>query len=223
VTARHVALVLAGVAAGVALTGGAVVLSRHGGGGTDQPPAAAAAKPTALSPQGLELVDLLKKGLDATYHARYQSAVADPRAQGTQMTMDVWRKGQLSRQEVAVQAKSTRTRSDTFQLPPRSVECTQAGDGPWACKPPSYATPGAAPEVKIEEALGRGAIDVRDETIGGLPTRCFTFPAGGDLSETCLMNDGVVARIVTPSSRFDLVALSGVVSDDDFTVPVAIP
>jgi hypothetical protein len=217
---HRLSLVLAGVVVGVALTATGVVVFRgdgHGGGQGRPKPTV----PTALSAEGRELVGLMQKSLDATYHARYQSAIADPRAQGTLMTMDVWRKGTLTRQEVAVQAQGSKSRSDTFQVPPNVVSCTQVGDSPWTCKPPTEVKPADPPEVKVKQELARGAITARDDTVAGVPARCFTFPAGGDVSETCLMSDGVVARMVTTSSRFELAAFSGAVPDEAFTAPTA--
>lgn len=216
---RPLALVVAGLVAGVALTGTGVVelLDRDGA----RPATATGKAGVALSAEGRELVGLLEKGLEATYHARYQSVLADPRAEGTRMTMDVWRRGALTRQEVAVQAQTTRTRTATFQLPPQTFQCSQVGDNPWSCKPPSDAKAITPPEAEIREELGRGAIKARDESIAGVPVRCFTFPAGGDLSETCLMKDGALARMTTASSRFDLVAFSSAVTDDAFVLPAA--
>jgi hypothetical protein len=218
-TRRGIALALAGVVTGGAIIAIGVLTLRHGHSGAQRGPSAPPVTPSALSSEGRELVDLMKKGLDATYHARYQSFLADPRAQGTQMTMDVWRKGERTRQEVAVQAQNAKTRSGTFELPPHLFQCSQVGDGQWTCQRPSEATAPASPEIKVNEELGRGAIAARGDTIGGVPVRCFTFPAGGDLSETCLMRDGVVARLVTPSSHFELMAFSPVVPDDVFTLP----
>jgi len=215
---RPLAIVLAGLVAGVALTGTGVVVFRQASGAR---PAMDKAR-GALSAEGQELVALLEKGLEATYHARYKSVLADPRAEGTEMTMEVWRRGALTRQEVAVQAPTTRTRSATFQLPPQTFQCNQIGDNPWSCKPPSDAKPITPPEDEIREELGRGAIKARDESMGGAPVRCFTFPSGGELTETCLMRDGAVARMTTASSRFDLVAFSRVVADDVFLLPAAV-
>ena len=215
---KRIGLVLAGVVLGVALTAAGVVVLRHDGGSGHSRPVGPT-KPAALSAEGREAIDLMQRGLDATYHARYQSAIADPRAQGTVMTMDVWRKGTLTRQELAVQAQSVKTRSDTFQLPPNTVHCTQVADRPWSCEPPAETKPSDAPEVTIRAELARGSIKARDDTIGGVPVRCFTFPAGGELTETCLMGDGVAARLVTPSSRFELAAFTSDVPDDAFVVP----
>lgn len=204
---------IGGLVACAALAAAAVVLS-----GRDDSRRATA---TALSSEGRELVGLLDKGMAATYHARYRSVLGDPRAQGTQMTMDVWRSGQLTRQEVAVQAQSARSRSATFQVPPQSFQCTQTGDGPWRCSPPGDARPVEPPESAIREELARGPIAARDDTIGGVPVRCFTFAPGGDMGETCLLPDGALARMTTESSRFELVAFTTTVSPDAFALPAA--
>jgi hypothetical protein len=137
------------------------------------------------------------------------------------MTMDVWRSGERTRQEVAVQARSARSRSATFQLPPQSFQCTQTGDGPWACGPAGEARAVEAPETAIRGELARGPIQAVDGTIGGVPVRCFTFAPGGDMSETCLLPDGVLARMTTESSRFELVAFTTAVAPDAFTLPAA--
>ena len=173
----------------------------------------------ALSPEGRELAELLGKGLSGTYHARYQSSMADPRSAGTQVVMDIWRKGALGRQEVAVQAQGARSRTATFLLPPQAVECSQVGEKPWSCKPPTEAPSPEPPEVQVRKTLAFAAITARDERIAGLPVRCFTYPAAADIDETCLLRDGVLARMVTSSSRFDLIALSANVPDEVFALP----
>ncbi len=220
ITRQRIGLVLTGVVVGVGLTGLGIVASRQGDGAR---PSIATGPAAKLSGEGRELVDLAQKGLDATYHARYLSVLADPRAEGTQMTMDVWRKGPLTRQEVAVQAQDVRTRSGTFQVPPNTVQCSQVGDRPWSCQPPAASKPSESPAAQIKAELGRGDIKARDDSIGGVAVRCFTFPAGGDLTETCLMQDGAIARMATASSHFELVAFSRTVPDEVFSLPAPAP
>lgn len=199
-----------------------VVATRSDGSGSAQArlPEERGGAAETVSFQGRDLAGLLAKGIGATYHARYQSAIADPRSTGTHVVMDIWRKGHLGRQELSVQAQGAKSRTATFLLPPDAVECSQVGDKPWTCEPPTKAHPPEAPEVQVGKTLAQGRIAARDERIAGLPVRCFTYPPAAEIEETCLLADGVLARMATSSSRFDLIALSPSVPDDVFELPV---
>ena len=203
----------------VALLGVAVVVSGRGDGPTTRSPRPSEGTDRALTAEGRELTDLLTKGLHGTYHARYQSTLSDPRSTEALVLMDIWRKGDLGRQEVAVQVQGTRSRTATFLLPPQTVECSQTGDAAWTCKPPKQAQPPEAPEVQVQKVLAAGPITARDDKVAGLPVRCFTYPPSEDIDETCLLPDGVLARMITSSSRFDLIAMTPTVPDEVFAVP----
>ena len=196
------------VAAAVALVAAVVAFAVQDPDGDDRSPAAD------------ELVALVEDGRELTYRASYESTLADPRAASTKVTLKVWRKGELSRQDLSVRNGDSTNQTSTFQLPDRTVRCTRVGDSPWSCaaqSPNKAEDPSAA---AIEEEFANKATSVTDESIAGMPTRCFTFP-GKQLSEACLTDEGVLARMVTAASSFELTSLTRDVAASVFELPAA--
>jgi hypothetical protein len=109
--------------------------------------------------------------------------------------------------------------TDTFVLPPQTVQCSQRDQEPWTCTPRAEAKTPESPDIKVREEMGPGTVKVRDEKIAGREARTFSFPTGSEIGEMCLRSNGVVARMVAGSGRFDLIDYSRSVPDDAFSVP----
>ncbi|MGH9284801.1 MAG: hypothetical protein ACRD0M_03880 [Acidimicrobiales bacterium] len=198
------AVILVGLVAAVALGVAAVTVGGKGAG---------------LPAEGRELLALLEKGEQRTYHARY--GVSSTTAGGpAPFVYEVWQKPPRIRQDTEDGLSGRVVHRATFLVDDRVVRCAQVDAGPWACEP----QPGASSDdliVSRVRALMQGQpVTARDETVVSRPARCFTFTsAGGQATELCADADGVPVRVITGGSRLDLLASDTNVADERFTLP----
>ena len=198
--------VLAWVSRGEERSGGAPPPSRAASGGAD------------LDAGGQELVSLLAEARNRTYHARYEGRAPDGEARS--LTIELWRKGPLLRQEAETADQAGRSRSALFQVPSGVVTCRRSGDGPWRC---DRGAGGAQPPDLL---LGRFAgelegrdVTARDDQVGGRSVRCFVAAGGGEDTEVCATRNGVLVRVSSAGARLELVELTEAVDDAVFVPP----
>lgn len=212
------------------LVAGSLAVALLGGGGDDRPePAARDAAPSrsgpvtqaaALGAGGTELLELLTEGRRRTFHARYEGIGPAASSAGGSLVVEVWRKGELSRQDTEVTDGQQRVRTASLARPQGNVSCRRRGDGPWTCAlaPRGSSGPDQLVEDVTADLRGR-TVTARDDTIRGRTVRCFTIAAPDQQSELCATPDGIPVRIATGDARLDLTELSNDVADQVFEPP----
>ena len=218
------AIVLAAIG-GSFLTAVLFLIFRSGDGGkakSASPTASGASTTKAPTVAGAELAKLIAASRNQTFHARYQATSTDPGAASQQITLDLWRKPPMEREDLVLTSGAQVVRSAGFLLPPKSVLCRQTDGVTWSCAN----TPQTQADDLLKGVTGEvasQAAGVRDDVVGSKPVRCFTVPGqGAELSELCLTPQGITARLTTGSSKIELVDLSPDVPDNVF-VPPATP
>lgn len=205
--------VLAAASVGVVLLGGLLAADTPGTASAD----AAVARQPAAAPN--ELVGLLDHGRNQTFHATYRAVSTEVGAQGQSVTVELWQKPPRKRQDLVLTAQDRTGRTSAFHLPGRSVACQQVDQGAWTCaNADGSAATGA--DALIAQITAAGVPSAgRDETINGVPVRCFDLAVAGGVAQVCVTRTGVPARISSGPSRFELAELGSEVPDSVFEPP----
>ena len=195
----------------------------------DDPPAATSTTSTTgpvstedLTEVGKELVGLLQRAREITYHAGYEGT--SPDAAGASITLETWQKPPLIRQDSALTAAGEMARTSSFVLPDGGVRCTQVGDAPWTCRAAATGELRADPiSGAVVEQLRDSDVRVRSTEVEGVDVRCFTLTSlEGAASELCLDADGITVRVRAGGSELRRVAVSREFGDDVFEPPAAV-
>lgn len=203
------ALVVVGlVAAGAGALGTAI-------GGDDESPDTT--EPVELSAEARELVDLLDKRDESTYHARYQGTSPDA---GTVM-LETWQSPPLARQDSELSAEGQLVRTATLVLESTQVSCTRLGDAAWTCQEEPLTDPSASDPLRdIRARLGEGRVTASDAQIDGEAVRCFRFAIEGAANELCLRAEtGIPVTVSSGESTLELVDLEEQVDQSVFVPP----
>lgn len=203
-------LAIAAAALLLAATGGTVVLAQSAG------PAPAE-----------ELLTLLARAEQSTYHARYSLTAADPDDTQGSPKVEVWRAGPDRVRQDANRADDGRTGSvaairDAAVL----VRCEQVQPAPWTCRREAgdpLDGPGSL-RAQVVAALEGATVAARSERVSRWDARCFTIRSadGGLVAELCLGPDGVPVRIAFDTLRLEALTVDGQVRDTDFTPPAPV-
>lgn len=223
---RRLALVLVALLVGAAVIGAVAVVL--GGGDDDSDGAAATASSTTttheLGSDAEELLARLAEGRQGAVHVRLASA-EDALAGGT-VTVEIWRDGDLVRQDVQLDSATARTQVSAFQLADGNVICQREAEGPWACqRAASVATENGDPVGLIEAAAAnlQGAdVTGTDEEIAGTAVRCYAIERPDGTSELCLTEDGVPMRLATEGQVLTATGVEREVPGDVFTPPAEV-
>jgi hypothetical protein len=222
----------AGSAALAAIVVAVVLLvSGDDGGGGDAAPSTSAGESTTttIGAEGEQLIALLTQGLNTDYHARY-SAAGEGGVAGAEgsFVAELWRKGQLFRQDSTVIAQGQPQQLSAFLLPDRSVGCRRVGTDPWLCDPIPESSVGKIQEQLVQAAveLATVIVSVTDTEIAGHAAQCFAFDPtavesqeAGAVEEVCLTTDGLPARLVSTAQTLELELLEFTVDDAAFVPP----
>lgn len=172
-----------------------------------------------LNDAGRELLALLEKDKNATFHARYTATSAEqPNAA---IVVETWRKPPRVRQDTAVTSGGQRLTSIALLLEGTSIRCAQLGEAPWSCQ--RQAVDESAGDLLfggVREQLGKGPVTVRDDVIDGTRVRCFTLEAEGKKSELCAREDGIPVRVQSSTgASLRLIGFDAAVNDEVFVPP----
>ncbi len=200
---------------------GIALLSSDGDPKPASTPSTTAGPPAAgvdLDAGAEELLALLARGEDRTYHARYEGRA--PEGDQRSLTIEVWRKGGLVRHETEGVDEAGRVRSAVFQLPGSDVTCRRGAEEPWRCDRVSDGadTPASVLDRFASDLEGR-QVAVRNERVKGRPARCFTAAGGGADTKVCVTLEGLLVLVASDGARLELVELSEKVDDAVFTPP----
>ena len=81
------------------------------------------------------MIALVEKGRKATFHARYRATPSGEQAAGQELTLELWRKPPLEREDTLFVAQGARSHSAGFLRPDAAALCTRRNEEPWQCKP----------------------------------------------------------------------------------------
>lgn len=188
------------------------------GGGSATKASRLPARPTPLDPAARELLELLSLGQRGVHHARYRAV--SPGQPGVTLTIDVWRKDDISRQDSIASDGKTTVHTAAFHLESGDVTCRQEGTAKWRCVPVQGAMNGPEEFTRLasDELAGR-TVSVRDATVAGRKARCFTIVGEGQSSEMCLSGEGIALSVSSGTGRLELFELSRSVPDGVFRPP----
>jgi hypothetical protein len=224
---RRLAVVLVALLVGAAVIGALVVVL--GGDDDDGGDGAGATSSSTTTTHELgrdaeELLARLAEGREGAVHVRLASA-EDALAGGT-VTVEIWRDGDLVRQDVQLDSATARTQVSAFQLADGNVICQREAEGPWACqRAASVGTENGDPVGLIEAAaanLQGAAVTGTDEEIGGTAVRCYAIERPDGSSELCLTEDGVPMRLATEGQVLTASGVDREVAGDVFTPPAEV-
>jgi hypothetical protein len=170
--------------------------------GSDDDGSAAPAESTTttapLSDEAEELLERLERGRQGALHVRLEAATEAEAAEGS-LAVEIWRDGDLVRQDVLLSAPGVRTELSVFQLPDGNVLCQRAAEAEWVCeRSASLATESGDPAGIVEAAaanLNRAQVTVTDDEIAGTAVRCYEITGSGEASTMCVTEDGVPMRL----------------------------
>jgi hypothetical protein len=227
---RGVSMRLAAVLVAL-LVGGVVVglIAILAGGGDDDDPSAGGSSTTnttePLGEHAQDLLGRLERGRAGQVHLRLVSAEAA--IEGRTIVVEMWRDGDLVRQDVLIEAPGSRNEVSAFQLPTGNVICQRAAEGDeWACqRSVSTATENGDPVGLIEAAAAnlQGAdVSATDEEIDGTSVRCYAIDRPEGASSLCLTDDGVPLRLVAQGQELTATSVEREVDADVFTPPAEV-
>lgn len=171
--------------------------------GSDDDGSAAPAESTTttaepLSDEAQELLARLERGREDALHVRLEAAAEGDGTEGS-LAVEIWRDGDLVRQDVLLSAPGVRTELSVFQLPDGNVLCQRAAEAEWVCeRSASLATESGDPAGIVEAAaanLNGAQVTVTDDEIAGTAVRCYEITGSGEASTMCVTEDGVPMRL----------------------------
>ncbi len=173
-----------------------------------------------LDAEGQELVGLLQKGRQLTFHATYKQS-GDP-APGGDVTIEVWRKGGNIRQDSHTTSGSGDNDTAGFVVGGKATTCSKVGSEPWSCS--AQPDPGTNLDGIFGSATTQlSGLDVKasDATVAGRPARCFSFPQSDGTGTICVSPDGLPLQLKINQLDLTLQDESSTVDDSVFQPPVA--
>ncbi len=194
--------------------------------------------PTASSPDGSsttttepltgdaeDLLTRLERGRDDPVHVRLES---DGAAGEDSATVEIWRDGDLVRQDVLLDGPSGRSEVSSFQLADGNVICQRpTADGQWVCeRAVSVGTESGTPSGLIEAVAAnlQGAdVAATDDEIDGTAVRCYSIDRADDTTTLCLTEDGVPMRLLAEALELTATTVEREIARDVFTPPAEVP
>jgi hypothetical protein len=221
-----------------ALVGGGVVLGivalvwGFGGGArttgthhTSRSAGSTTTSPSTLTGEARRLEQLLTSGSTTTYHATYQLTSTDPSVANAAVTIEVWRKPPLERQDSAVVGAGIPAQhQEALELTSGLVECTQAGTGPWSCTSVGNVVPQGPDAIvqQITSSLAGDQVTTRSDVVAGITAQCFDVAQGATKLSICLDAAGVPLEVTNGTTTLMLTALDHHLDSGTFTAPAPV-
>jgi hypothetical protein len=222
---KRLALLLVALLVAAAVVGLVLIVSGDDDQEASQPDATSTTTTVPLSDDAQDLLSRLERGRTLETHVSLSSGEVAP--SGGSVVVDIWRAGDLVRQDVLIDGPTGHTEVAAFQLADGNVICQRAAaDAAWACqRSVSVGTENGDPVGLIEAAAAnlQGAeVTATDEDINGTAVRCYEIVRPDGTNELCLTDDGVPMRLSTQGQELSATAVDHEVSDDVFTPPAEI-
>lgn len=177
-----------------------------------------------LSDTAEELVDRLARARQRDLHLVYSGAL--PGGAEGKLTVEVWWKGQRTRQSLVAEApQQGRQESAAFVLGDGNVFCQRTGTIPWACQRAASTATAAGRDAGIIEALASSLngkeVTAEKATVGDDTADCYTLdPATGDV--LCLRDDDVPVKFTFSGAELVLASVDTTVPDSVFEPPAEV-
>lgn len=223
---RRLALTLVGLLVLGAVVGLIAILA--GGDDDDDDEAADPTSTTTtvpLSGDAEDLVRRLEAGRDAKVHVRLASA--EGAVGGSTVAVEIWRDGDLVRQDVLLQGPDSFTEVSAFQLADGNVVCQRtAADAQFTCqRAVSVGSENGDPVGLIEAAAAnlQGAeVTATDEEIDGTPVRCYAIERPDGASALCVTEDGIPMALSTQGQELRATTVDDQVPAEVFEPPAEV-
>lgn len=171
-----------------------------------------------LSDDAEELLELLDKRDESTYHAKYEAT-----APGVQsLELETWQSPPNVRQDSEIRSGTQVVRARVLASSDGRVRCSQLNNTGWKCRP---ASPGDAddPLASFRQRVSQGTVTAADKAIDGRRVRCFKLAMADGTSELCAVpTTGVPVRVDGGATEMRLVSLDGAVDQELFEPPAPV-
>ncbi len=224
---RRLALVLVGLLVVGAVVGLIAILA--GGDDDDDDEGSSASTSTTttvpLSGDAEDLLTRLEAGRSTKMHVRLESAAGA--VGGGTVAVEIWRDGDLVRQDVRLDGPDAFTEVAAFQLEDGNVVCQRTtADDPFQCqRAVSVGSENGDPVGLIEAAAAnlQGAeVTATDEEINGTPVRCYAIERPEGASALCVTEDGVPMALSTQGQELRATTVDDEVPADVFEPPAEV-
>jgi hypothetical protein len=220
---KRLALVLVALLVVGAVVGLIAILT--GDDGDDDDAAATSTSTTTTVPLSEDAEDLLSRleaGRGAKVHVRLASA--EGAVSGGTVAVEIWRDGDLVRQDVLLEGPDSFTEVSAFQLADGNVICQRlAADAPFECqRAASVGSENGDPVGLIEAAAAnlQGAeVTATDEEINGTAVRCYAIERPDGSSALCVTADGVPMALSTQGQELRATTVDDEVPAEVFEPP----
>jgi hypothetical protein len=182
--------------------------------------------PSTLGPEGQELYALVQAGRGSDYYVRFQLSGSSLPIGASNAALEIWRSGPRIRQDTRLDEAAGVTHGANFGGPDGTVTCREQPGLELACRQDSTAPlpPEADFLSSIMERLSGAAIVARDDTVIGVPARCFVLDdrTPANRSEVCLTAGGVPLVVEVPALRAEALETAGAVDPTIFVPPAPV-
>lgn len=209
--------------AAAALVALVVVLVTRGTGSTlpAHAPIGAVGGQGGVTVGGQELLAVLAKGQQTTFHATY-AVVGDPTAIGGTMTLEIWQQPPNLREDTIVARDGQTVRTESIADATKGSVCVQQGTAPLSCQPIPADQVGALRSSRflssITTTLSGHSVTRTSRTIDGRTVTCFQVQAG-ERPSVCLTRSGIPVLIETAQVSYRLRSLDLTVDGNALLVP----
>jgi hypothetical protein len=176
-----------------------------------------------LTGPALDLANAINNASSLTYHAVYQGSHEDVNGAPTEITVEVWRGLPLARRDTRVKAGDGTLQTRELRLADGLFGCvdTQKGDTEpeWICLPDAGQGTDAAEPVLGRARPVEGTVTVADDTVGGVPSRCYTVTGVSKVEEVCFDADGIPTSIDGGDGAIVRTQVGRGIDPDDIVIP----
>jgi hypothetical protein len=216
----RIALVVAGILAGIVI---GVIVSNDDGGDDRATTSTTSTSAPALHRDARELLAALDTGRRATFHAHYDVVPAGDEGKSQSIEIEVWRNADRVRQDTITSGGTQDGRVAAFFLGDEVTACNEPVGGSWTCRPAARGQQ-SGPDALLSELTDQLAgISVRatDDTVAGIPSRCYLLEIPLDAAKVCVRADGVPTLIASNSQQMVVTTIEDAVPDSTFELPAA--
>ena len=166
-----------------------------------------------------ELLELLDKRDDATYHAKYEATAPGAEA----LVLETWQSPPSVRQDSEIRSGTQRVRARVLEDGERRVRCTQLNDAGWQCRLAAAGETAGDPLASFRQRVGQGTVTADDADIEGRKVRCFELATTEGTSRLCASPEtGIPVQVQGGDTELRLVTLDEAVDEALFEPPAPV-
>jgi hypothetical protein len=161
--------------------------------------------PATLNADGQELYALVQAGRASEYYVRFDLSGSSLPPSATSTSLEIWRSGPRLRQDTTLEDATGITHGINLGGPDGTITCREQPGLEVSCRQDSTTPlpPDADFLSSIMERLSGAEIVTREDSIAGVPARCFVLDGdvAANRSEVCLSATGVPLVVEVPGLR----------------------